>query len=118
MRTPALLTLALTWGLVLAGCGRSPLLAQAKAPGQVQGQAIGCIPGQCGGGSGHWPKPTPKPCGPRAQGATDAILPPGLGGGGSYPGGGCGCVGPRAQGSTDAYLPPSQGGATPNPPCR
>lgn len=113
MRLSAPFTAALVLGLLVAGCGRSPLATQVAAKGATT-SAIGCLPGDCG----HIIRPTPRPCGPRAQGATDAILPPGAGGGGSYPGGGCGCVGPRSQGSTDAYLPPNAGGSYPKPPCR
>lgn len=119
MRIQAPLFATLVLGLVLAGCGRSPLataqLAQVAANQGTQAKAIGCLPGDCG----SIIRPTPRPCHPREQMLADAALPPGYGGGGSTPGDGCGCVGPRAQRGTDAYLPPNQGGgSTPKPPCR
>jgi hypothetical protein len=75
-RTAAAFTLA---ALLLAGCGQAPRTS-VKLPtsGPVGAKAIGCLPGQCGGGGSSPLNPKPIPtCKPPRPLGPEAICPPG-----------------------------------------
>jgi len=59
--------------MILAGCGQAPRTAAPLAGGGASAKAIGCVPGQCGGGSNKpIPKP-PAPCAPHRPVGNEAI---------------------------------------------